>query len=183
MASLRATQGSTAEARPLTFMPQKHSPEAAAHYVLTIFKQRPSSLDLAAAKLTSVFGLGRGSSQDSRAVAMSQALFSSDLLREPLGELAAHLLKGKWSGYTVGAPPRWNSTIRLAKGFMENDTYAGDQCAIPDGSNVESYYARMLVRTSRRLKSPDFSCEGLEWLRDASLEDQWWILFFAVSYL
>lgn len=183
MASLRgAAQGATVETQPLVFAPCKHAPDAAAHYVLMIFKQRPSSLELAAAKLSTVFGFGTGSAQDSLAVSMSKALFSSNLLREPLGELAVHLLQGKWCGKTVGAP-RWNSTIRLTKCFMENDTYTGDKCDIPEGSRVESYYARTLARTTQRLRHPNFDCKGLEWLRDASIEDQCWVLFFAMSYL
>ncbi|KAI0550702.1 hypothetical protein F4679DRAFT_583371 [Xylaria curta] len=184
------------EDQPL-FEPVKDDPAEAEKLVRSIFEQKLNNLDLVAAELTPLFGFGPGSNHDVIARSRSQALFVSQIMQDTFGEFAALYLHGDWSLPVAN----WDSTITLTKklraekAWIEwsvpitrwdstNDTEkkARDRAWIAIPENVDEFYARFLIRTLQRLRSPE-KPDMLDWLRRANNEDACWVLFHALMYL
>ncbi len=164
------------------FVPAKGYPEVSEGWVSMIFSWKLNSLDLVACRLPPLYGFGSRSQENIFACINAQALFASQVMREPFGEFAVLYLKGEWGFSRIGMPD-WNSTMALVKEHAEDDAWIGDKCPVSDGASVNEFYARLLIRTTQRLKYQEKDNRRLDWLRAGDYEDQCWVLFFSLAYL
>lgn len=172
------------------FDPVKDNPAKAAKFVQTLQKCGPHSIDVVAAELAPLYGLGRASNRDVRARLRAQAVFTSPEISEPLGEILARFTSDRW-----GVPvARWAPTLALVHKYKGAKDWAGLACPYPllYGSPDE-YYARFLILLLDRLKKTSVDerkdsrgTHMVQWLRDgveAGREDDvCWVLFHAFMY-
>ncbi|KAI0474118.1 hypothetical protein GGR56DRAFT_696877 [Xylariaceae sp. FL0804] len=185
----------TRAAVPL-FRPRKADPEGAEQHVRAVFRCRPNNLDLAAAELAPLYGLGAGASADPLARMYAAALFSSPALGDPLGEFLMDYLQGRW-GMPVA---KWPATLALV---LASSSSSSSLFSSPEGegegtatTDADRHYARFILAVEAAINGDDApgvagtgrpashqQHQHLRWLRGAPREDVAWVLFHALMYL
>ncbi|CAJ2499933.1 Uu.00g027860.m01.CDS01 [Anthostomella pinea] len=168
-----------AKATTRLIRPCKEFPAQAEKYVRSIFKEKPSNLDLAATELVPLYGLNDNASHDVVARVQTQAIFVCPELQEHLGEFVLLYLNGEWS-LPVGD---WRATIKLIQQHKKDPTWHSSKCPVQPDWTVNHFYARFLLRMLREVRYPVKETKMLGWLRRADHEDVYWVLFHALMYL
>ncbi|KAI5917243.1 hypothetical protein F4810DRAFT_705041 [Camillea tinctor] len=159
--------------------PCKDNPAEAEKQVRRVFKMKPNNLDLAAAELAPLFGFGAGSTFDVVARGKAQAVFVCPELHDYFGEFAILYLGGEWSMPVA----EWQETIELVRKNQDNPAWKEERCSCKPGWTASQFYARFLILTMHAIRNPAKSTQLLHWMRDADLEDGYWVLFHALMYL
>ncbi|KAI0444919.1 hypothetical protein F4803DRAFT_548749 [Xylaria telfairii] len=161
------------------FKPAKDNPTAAEKFVRDVFKSKPTNIDLIAAELAPLYGLGPNSSYDPLARSRAQAVFKSPQIINPLREFLQYFVRDQWGVAT----PNWETTLALVRKHRENKFNL--RPIVPVTGTPEQHYARFIIRMLETLENP--SGEGshmLLWLGDgirAEREDDVsWILFYTL---
>ncbi|KAI1500267.1 hypothetical protein F5X99DRAFT_429910 [Biscogniauxia marginata] len=159
--------------------PYKDNPAEAEKQVRRVFKMRPVNLDLAATELAPLYGLGDGATFDVVARGKAQAVFVCPELHDHFGEFAILYLAGEWSVPVAD----WRETIGLVRKHQNDQVWKQERCPSRPNWGANHYYARFLILTMHAIRNPDKSTQLLYWMRDADLEDGYWVLFHALMYL
>ncbi|KAI1342896.1 hypothetical protein F5Y15DRAFT_428863 [Xylariaceae sp. FL0016] len=164
----------------------RNTPILAEKEVRLIHSFKLDNLDLAAAELAPLYGLGP--STDPVARNKAQAVFVSPEIREPLAEFATHYLAGRWA-LPVGD---WHAAMALVRRHRNDRAWTSQgewRCPVREGSSdANAHYARFLLRALHAIRATSTQkrkkkAEILGWLRDADDEEALWVLFHALVYL
>ncbi|KAI1484648.1 hypothetical protein F5X96DRAFT_425603 [Biscogniauxia mediterranea] len=159
--------------------PCKDNPAEAERHVRRVFKMKPNNLDLAATELAPLYGLGAGSTFDVVARGKAQAVFVCPELHDYFGEFAMLYLGGEWSVPLA----EWQGTMELVRKHQDDPVWNQERCPCKPDWGAGHYYARFLILTMHAIRNPSKSTQLLHWMRDADLEDAYWVLFHALMYL
>lgn len=157
--------------------PDMSDPTTTAELVKKLAKRRLHH-DQAAGELAPLFGLG----DDLLAKTRTQCLFSHAALNEAFHEFDEKFVNGDWE-----LPlPEWQRASRLA---LEQRPDA--DCAKPTYPDldvhahwdVNDHYAWVMTRVMTDIKTPSKHSLLLYWVRDAGIENGFWVLFHTLMYL
>ncbi|RYP83375.1 hypothetical protein DL770_005395 [Monosporascus sp. CRB-9-2] len=156
--------------------PKKESPAEAETQIRFIVKMRYPDHDKAAAALAPVFGLG----SDLIAGQRAQGPFKHRAFRDAFSEFADTCLEGRWDIPVAD----WFEMLKILgahdkdSGSTESGASKGQQ-----SENVNGYYARFLSSVMHGIRNPAKSTHLVYWVKEAGMEDGYWVLFHALMYL
>lgn len=155
--------------------PNKKAPLEAANQVRNVVKMKYSDYDKVAVALAPLFGLG----SDLIASQRAQGLFKHRPFLETFSEFADSRLEGRWDVPVAD----WVEVIEGLRA-LHDDSGSSDS---PDPKerhcDVNDYYVRFLSRAMHDIQHPTKSTKLVYWIKDADVEDGYWMLFHAFMYL
>ncbi len=159
--------------RPLK--PDKESPAEAEKQVRDIVKMKYPDYDKAAVALAPLFGLG----SDLIAGQRAQGLFKHRPFLETFSEFAESCLEGRWD-VPVGD---WVEVRRATRSY--DDSSGSSQSPGPKKQDwdVNDHYAYYLGKAMYDIRQPTKPTHLVYWVKEADIEDGYWILFHAFMYL
>ncbi|KAI0547138.1 hypothetical protein F4679DRAFT_586873 [Xylaria curta] len=164
------------------FSPDKSNPAAAEKLVRSIFKHEPNNVDIVAAELAPLCGLGPNSTYDPVARSRAQTVFTSPQIAGPLAEFLHYFVRDN-----LGLPlANWAGTLDLVHTHRNDESWTHYlHPLVPTVGTPEQYYARFIIRMLESLANPIGSGANLLlWLGDGiragKEDDVCWILFHAL---
>ncbi|KAI0204649.1 hypothetical protein F4808DRAFT_457094 [Astrocystis sublimbata] len=161
------------------FKPVTNRPDEAKKFVREIFKKKPENIELIAAQMAPLFGLGATSTKDPLARSRAQALFTSPIIYEALQEFLNVFINGEF-----GLPlADFHTTLDLVHIYRDDENWSVKTSPLKVGrDSVDEHYARFIIRTLVNLEAgTGKGAKMLQWLRQGMLvnrEDEvTWVLF------
>ncbi|KAH9989370.1 hypothetical protein F4779DRAFT_610505 [Xylariaceae sp. FL0662B] len=155
--------------------PSKDNPTQAQDQVRRIYKKKLPHFDVAGAELAPIFGLGDSLLAKLRA----QSLFKEAAFLDVFVEFADSYLQGRWD-MPVG---EWHSVLEQVRSHGQDASWTEKDVAGSTNWDVHQFYAHSIIRAMHLIKNPVKLKLLVFWLRDAELEDAYWVLFHALVYL
>ncbi|RYP56265.1 hypothetical protein DL771_012052 [Monosporascus sp. 5C6A] len=174
-AEVQETPSKSHKKRHRVLRPKKESPAEAETQIRYIVKMQYTDQDKAATALAPVFGLGADLIAGQRA----QGLFKHRAFLEAFSEFADSCLEGRWDVPVAD----WFEVMKIL-GAQDKDSGPTESGASKGQSrNVNDYYARFLSSVMHDIRHPAKSTHLVYWVKEAGMEDGYWVLFHALMYL
>ncbi|KAK7740625.1 hypothetical protein SLS62_011066 [Diatrype stigma] len=158
--------------------PNKQSPAKTENQVRDIVKSKYPDYDKVAVALAPIFGLG----SDLIAGQRAQGLFKHRPFLEAFAEFADVLLEGRWDVPVAS----WVEVIKAVPSREGTSKESTDWSSLKlkgQHRDVNDHYACFLARAMHDIRHPTKSTQLVYWIKEADVEDGYWVLFHALMYL
>lgn len=158
--------------------PNKESPAETENQVRTIVKSKYSDYDKVAVALAPIFGLG----SDLIAGQRAQGLFKHRPFLEAFSDFADVCLEGRWDVPVAS----WAEVMKAVPSGRGTSKELSDWLKLRlkgQHRDVNDHYACFLVRAMHDIRHPTTPTQLVYWIKEADMEDGYWVLFHALMYL